>query len=214
MVDGRKTSNGRIEPNGPSWRTLSGIPLPQKLHWHVQPAKPVLTFSFEEPNPVGWGSTAEGTASMIDTVGLRCTSVLAAAVVLSLATTTTANAACSDAAAPKVDWGGCDKIDAHLSRANLTDASLTGAYLNGVYLNGANLTKANLTSANLTGAYLIGANLTGANLTGANLTGAYLNGANLTKANLTGTKLSRAKLSGATWTDGRTCAAGSVETCD
>ena len=63
---------------------------------------------------------------------------------------------------------------------------------------------ADLTGTDLRGAVLRRTNLMGADLFGANLTGADLMGADLTGAVLTG----------ATWTDGRTCASGSVRWCD
>lgn len=52
-----------------------------------------------------------------------------------------------------------------------------------------------------------------ASLTGADLTNTDLTGADLTGAKLTGADLTKADLSRATWTDGRTCAEGSIETC-
>lgn len=73
---------------------------------------------------------------------------------------------------------------------------------------GVNLSNANLEGVNLQGAYLKGANLKGANLKNAKLIDAYLYEADLTGANLTGTELSKA-----IWTDGRTCAFGSIGEC-
>ena len=67
-----------------------------------------------------------------------------AAVVLSLGTTSSALAACSDPAARGVEWHGC----------GLTGANLTGAYLYGAYLIEADLTGADLSGANLSGADL------------------------------------------------------------
>lgn len=75
-------------------------------------------------------------------------------------------------------------------------------------LSGANLQEADLRDANLSRA-----NLSRANLSGAYLTRAYLGEADLQGTNLTGAHLQRADLSGATWTDGRTCAQGSIGVC-
>lgn len=112
---------------------------------------------------------------------------------------------CDAAAAPFVNWSGCDKsnadlLDANLLLANLGGANLNGANLSSAELSGANLSGANLTNADLTTAYLTNADLTGANLTGANLTYADLTGANLSNVNLTGANLTGAILSGATLT--------------
>lgn len=84
---------------------------------------------------------------MTVTAGFKFTSTLAAAVVLSLATITTANAACSDPAAPGVDWSGCVKKNAELVRADLSGADLGGAHLYEAKLGGANLTGADLSGA-------------------------------------------------------------------
>ncbi len=113
----------------------------------------------------------------------RATLFAGAALALSLATASGAEAACTDPAGPMVDWSNCD-------------------------LHGANLIDAILNSANLRQASLSGANLGGANLTIADLSCAHLRGANLTRAHLLG-----ADLSHATWTDGRKCAKGSIGGC-
>jgi hypothetical protein len=62
---------------------------------------------------------------MIFTAGVKRTSILSAALVLSLAAITTANAACSDPAALGVDWegGGCQLTSANLTGAEKTIAS-------------------------------------------------------------------------------------------
>ena len=56
------------------------------------------------------------------------------AVVLSFAASVSAYAACSDPAAPGVDWSHCD-----LRNADLTDTALTGVDLTGADLSGATL---------------------------------------------------------------------------
>ncbi len=121
-------------------------------------------------------------------------SIMLALTALSLGAAFPAMAACTDPASAEVDWEGCNVGDVDLSGANLT---------------GAKLSKANLGEADLSGA-----NLSGTNLHHTDLSRANLSGANLTKATLTYAKLTNANLSGATWTDGRICAADSVETCD
>jgi hypothetical protein len=96
-----------------------------------------------------------------------------------------------------------------LSGVDLRGAVLTDATLIGTNLSGADLDRAVLFRANLTWA-----NLSRANLNAAHLDGAYLTWANLTGANLYQTSLMGANLSGATWTDGRTCAWGSIGKCN
>ena len=85
-----------------------------------------------------------------------------------------------------------------LQLASLKGANLMMANLEGAHMHGVNLQKANLTMANLMKVNLLDADLTGANLRGANLTGAIL---------------MKARLDNATWTDGRTCAEGSIGEC-
>jgi uncharacterized protein YjbI with pentapeptide repeats len=110
-----------------------------------------------------------------------------------------------------------------LAGANLRSADLTGATLSDANLRSANMRDANLSGANLSNTDLFYADLSSAclieaNLYHANLTQTVLYHANLTKANLTGaimtnTSLHYAELSGATWTDGSTCAEGSIGSC-
>ena len=52
-----------------------------------------------------------------------------------------------------------------------------------------------------------------ADLTGTDLRGAVLRRTNLMGADLFGANLTGADLTGATWTDGRTCALGSIGAC-
>jgi uncharacterized protein YjbI with pentapeptide repeats len=103
----------------------------------------------------------------------------------------------------KAELSGADLSGTNLSRANLHKAELSGADLSGADLSRANLHKANLAKANLRGTDLEAANLYGADLVEANLS----------EAKLDGTNLAQADLSGATWTDGRTCAQGSIGEC-
>jgi uncharacterized protein YjbI with pentapeptide repeats len=74
------------------------------------------------------------------------------------------------AAAPGVDWHGCDLANADLSGLDLTGADLSGASLSQANLTGLDLGEADLTDANLSGADLGGADLSAADLTGATLT--------------------------------------------
>ena len=90
---------------------------------------------------------------------------------------------CASPAGESVNWGGCDKRGAALAGALLRNADLHGAKL-------------------------VAADLTGADLSGADLSGANLRYAVLADALLVGTRLDHA-----VWSDGRTCAPGSVGAC-
>jgi uncharacterized protein YjbI with pentapeptide repeats len=98
--------------------------------------------------------------------------------------------------------------NADLSRSNLSYSILQLASLKG-----ANLMMANLEGAHMHGVNLEGANLMMANLMKVNLLDANLMGANLRGANLTDAIIMKAKFDNATWTDGRTCAKGSIGEC-
>lgn len=123
----------------------------------------------------------------------RVSRLSVASLAVFVASSVGAMAACSDAPANYVDWRGCDLSRAILSNSELIDADLRGA--------------------NLSGANLSGADLTGANLMGANLFRANLTNANLFDANLNDARLSVADMRNATWSDGRTCAEGSIGSC-
>jgi uncharacterized protein YjbI with pentapeptide repeats len=110
------------------------------------------------------------------------------ALCLSLTNASAVIAACSDPAAPLVDWSGCDKTGANLNHANLSGADLREANLSG----------ADLDFANLTGAYLRGANLSGATLQMASLNGADLIGADLSNANLMFADINKAEINSRT----------------
>ena len=108
-------------------------------------------------------------------------------------------AACNDAPAAGVDWGGCEKNRLILRKAQLQGAKLAGSTLNGGDLAKAELMRSNFTSANLSNANLEKAELqravfSGGNLNGANLTGADLDRAVLAKANLGGAKFAQARM--------------------
>jgi hypothetical protein len=125
---------------------------------------------------------------------------------------------CAAPAAAEVAWQGCDKRGAALAGADLKGARLEGARLDAADLRQADLRYANLSNASLRGANLSGARLTGADLGRADLTGADLSQAVLDYATLTGARLAGVRLSGtrlgkAVWTDGRPCAAQSVDVC-
>ncbi|MGM0670739.1 pentapeptide repeat-containing protein [Thioalkalivibrio sp.] len=131
---------------------------------------------------------------------------------------------CDASPAPGINWNYCDKAGADLRDGDLTGASLHSTRLAGARLQGARLADADLRFADLSLAGLEGADLAGANLTGADLlqtrlADASLERANLTHANLTGAEMAGARLDNARldrsiWTDGRTCARGSIGTCN
>jgi hypothetical protein len=125
---------------------------------------------------------------------------------------------CDAAPAPRVNWRGCDKSGTLLSGSDLAGANLNRAKLNSTDLSGSRLAEANLSQADLSYATLNQADLSHANLVGADLHFAELNGANLSgadlrDANLADVVLAGARLDRATWTDGRTCATGSLGQC-
>ncbi|MDP2784093.1 MAG: pentapeptide repeat-containing protein [Sulfurimicrobium sp.] len=110
---------------------------------------------------------------------------------------------CGRAAAPGVNWSGCDK---------------QGVLLRGVDLTRGNLDYANFSQADLSGsrferASLVGANLNAADLNHADLSNADLSNADLSAANLVSANLTGAVLAHAIWTDGRVCAVGSLGQC-
>ena len=145
-----------------------------------------------------------------------------------------AQAACTDVAAPKVDWRRCtldggDYAKSKLNGAELRDASFNLANLAGADLSegdayhakflstnlqGARLDRANLSEADFTRADLTGASLVKADLRRAHFFRANLRNADLTGAQMTGADLLNADLSGALWIDGkRRCGAGSIGQC-
>jgi uncharacterized protein YjbI with pentapeptide repeats len=146
-----------------------------------------------------------------------------------------ARAACTDVAAPKVDWRRCtldagDYANRNLSGAELRDASfnfsnLAGADLtdadayHGKFLStnlkGARLDRATLSEADFTRADLTGASLVRADLRRARFFRANLRDADFTGAQMGGADLLNADLSGALWLDGkRRCGAGSIGQCN
>jgi uncharacterized protein YjbI with pentapeptide repeats len=96
------------------------------------------------------------------------------------------NGTVSPAAAPGVNWSGCNLGLANLTGADLAGADLSSASFAGAHLVGANLSSANLSGAALQGAFLTNSDLTSADLTGAVLTGTWLQGATLTNATIAG----------------------------
>ncbi|MCW8826918.1 MAG: pentapeptide repeat-containing protein [Gammaproteobacteria bacterium] len=115
--------------------------------------------------------------------------------------------------APGVNMNHASMEKMRLDGAKLSRGNFSYAIMQLVNLKGADLMLANLEGAHLHAANLQGANLMMANLQKANLVDADLSGANLQGANLSGTILIKAKFDGATWTDGRTCATGSIGKC-
>lgn len=127
-------------------------------------------------------------------------------------------AQCSWAVHTGVQAAGVDMHNASMSSIRLDKANFQGANLSHATIQLANLSEINLMLANLEGAHMHAVNLSNANLMMANLKGvnlldANLSGANLRGANLEGAILFQAKLDNATWTDGRTCAVGSIGKC-
>ena len=115
--------------------------------------------------------------------------------------------------APGVDMHESSMASMRLDGANLQGANLSYSILQLASLKGANLMLVNLEGAHMHGVNLKNANLMLANLIKVNLLDADLSGANLQGANLQGAILMKTKLDGATWTDGRTCAKGSIGEC-
>lgn len=120
---------------------------------------------------------------------------------------------CAAPAAEGVNWSRCDKRGAALAGARLRNARLDRARLEDARLAGAVMEYASAVGANLRNADLRGAKLTAVDLSGADLSGADLSGANLRYAAINNTKLSGTRLDHVVWSDGRTCAVGSVGEC-
>lgn len=163
-------------------------------------------------------------------LSLRCPALVLAAALLSAGG---ALAACTDPAAPNVNWRRCylDGRDmkgvvldgamlrdatfqrSDLSQARLTDADAYRAKFLSARLDGAVLDGARLIEADMTRAEMVGTSLKGADLRNAKLVGAVMKGADLTGARLDGADLRNADLSKAVWSDGRICGDGSVGQC-
>jgi len=134
------------------------------------------------------------------------------------------NANLSHASMNGSDFQNANLTGANLFGSSLRETTLTGADATGANMNWADLNLADLSQATLAKAMLQGSNMTGATMTGTVLTQASLQAAvfsraNLSQANLNGARLSKtgftgASLSSATWVDGRTCAEGSIGTCN
>jgi len=120
---------------------------------------------------------------------------------------------CAAPAGEGINWSGCDKRGAALAGAMLRNARLERTRLEDARLAGAVMEYANASVANLRNADLRGAKLMAVDLSGADLSGADLSGANLRYAVMNGTRLAGTRLDNAVWSDGRTCAAGSVGAC-
>lgn len=120
---------------------------------------------------------------------------------------------CAAAAGEGVNWSTCDKRGAVLAGALLRNARLDKTRLEDARMAGAVLEYVSAKGANLRNADLRGAKLTAADLAGADLSGADLAGANLRYAVLDGARLAGTRLDHVVWSDGRTCAPGSVGAC-
>jgi len=145
-----------------------------------------------------------------------------------------AQAECSDAPRPEVQWVRCDMTGRDMSGANLSGGDLRQTRFNrgimensilrdadgrraqfvSVNLRNADLTGARLNSADFTRADMRDASLRDADLTEARLFRADLRGADLSGARLSDADLFRADLTGALWTDGETvCRDNSIGSC-
>lgn len=127
-------------------------------------------------------------------------------------------AQCSWAVRINAEMSGVDMNNASMASMRLDGANMQGGNFSHAIMQLASLKAANLTLANLEGAHMHGVNLQNANLMLANLSrvnllDADLSGANLQGANLNGAILIKTKFDNATWTDGRTCAVGSIGDC-
>ncbi len=120
---------------------------------------------------------------------------------------------CASRAGEGVNWSGCDKRGATLAGVLLRNARLERTRLGDAHLAGAIMEYANAKGVNLRNADLHGANLVAADLTGADISGADLSGANLRYAVFEGALMAGTRLDHAVWSDGRTCAPGSVGAC-
>lgn len=118
-----------------------------------------------------------------------------------------------DANMKGVDMNNASMASMRLDRANMQGGNFSYAIMQLASLKEANLTLANLEGAHMHGVNLRGANLMLANLSKVNLLDADLTGANLQGANLNGAIIIKARFDNATWTDGRTCAVGSIGKC-
>lgn len=100
-----------------------------------------------------------------------------------------------------------------MERSDFRGQNLMGKDFSFVDLEHSNFAGANLTNANFLNADLEKCDFTKANLTKANFTNADLEEANLKGANVKGAIFKNAELEYAIWTDGRTCAEGSIGGC-
>ncbi|MDP1896586.1 MAG: pentapeptide repeat-containing protein, partial [Sulfurimicrobium sp.] len=110
---------------------------------------------------------------------------------------------CQHAAAPQVNWNGCDKQEIRLRGADLSGSNL--AY--------ADFSRADLSGSRFRQALLVGANFNHANLNDADLDGADLSYSDLRGATLVSASFKGAVLDRAIWQDGRECAVGSRGQC-
>lgn len=120
---------------------------------------------------------------------------------------------CAAPPAEGVNWSGCDKRALQAAGSTLRNAKLDRAHLDDARLAGAILEYASATGTSLRNTDLRGAKLAAADLSGADLSGADFSGANLRYAVLSGALLAGTRLDHAVWSDGHTCAAGSIGGC-
>lgn len=130
---------------------------------------------------------------------------------------------CQSPALPNANWQNCVLQGSELNAVDLSSANLRNTNLSSVEMQSATLANANadftdmslgkLANSDFNQVSMLGANLRSADLRNANLENANLSFANLTGANLEGANLQGTILHKAIWTDGITCAEGSVTVC-
>ncbi len=134
-----------------------------------------------------------------------------------------AEADCTAAPAPRVNWSNCnfkgdlfDEVDISngiVNNAELTNSSFYRATLVEVDFSYTDLSLANLRLSNMSGANLLGATLRNTDLRGVNFVGADLSYADLRGAQINNALMGGAKLDKAIWPDGRECGIGSIGQC-
>ncbi len=130
---------------------------------------------------------------------------------------------CHSPALPNTNWQNCILQGSKLNAVDLSGANLRSTNLSSVQMQSATLANANadftnmslgkLANSDFSQVSMLGANLRSADLRDANLEKANLSFADLTGANLDGANLQGTILHKAIWTDGITCAEGSVTVC-
>jgi len=113
---------------------------------------------------------------------------------------------------------GANFSNASISRSQLSAVNLQRACLNNsnfeeVVFTGSDLHQAAMNNANFENVQFRSADLSSASLNNSSFSNCDLSGANLNGATLRNSDFDNVRLDGATWTDGRVCGAGSIDTC-